>query len=81
MEAPIKPMPLSFAEAKQTIINNINDVLKTTGMPIFMLEIIIKDLYEEIKQNSIREYEMASSQYQQAMAEYKKSQETKTESR
>lgn len=59
------PMSVYIQESKQKIINAIN----ACGLHISLVEMIMKDLYNEIKQQAdiTREYEL--NEYQKALTE------------
>lgn len=59
------PISVYIQESKQKIITAIND----TGLHISLVEMIMKDLYNEIKQQAdiTREYEL--NEYQKALTE------------
>lgn len=59
------PMSVYIQESKQKIINTIN----ACGLHISLVEMIMKDLYNEIKQQAdiTREYEL--NEYQKALTE------------
>lgn len=72
IQMPDKPLSVYIQDAKQSIINAVN----STGLHITLLEIIMKELYTEIKQqadatyNREKErYEYDIVQYEQALAE------------
>lgn len=73
MNAPIKPIAVAAAEAKHTIIKCINDLIQENNLPFFVLEPIMKDLYEEVRANMIQEQNTATEQYNRAMSDYQAS--------
>lgn len=63
-----KPLSLILAESRETIVKAIN----STGLPMALLELIIKDLYNEINIQSNRELEFEKVEYEKALANEKK---------
>lgn len=65
------PMSVYIKESKQKIINAIND----TGLHISLLEMIIKDLYSEIKQQADAVYNHEKTEYEQLLVQTQESTE------
>lgn len=62
-----KPLSLILAESREAIIKAIN----STGLPMTLLEPIIKDLYNEINIQASRELEFEKAEYEKALADAK----------
>lgn len=62
-----KPTVITMAEGKQSII----DTLKTIQLPLFLLETIIKDIYNEVSFQARNEFEYIKIEYEKALAEEK----------
>ena len=65
IQIPDKPLSVYIQDAKQGIINAVN----STGLHITLLEMIMKELYTEIKQQADATYEHDKLKYEQALAE------------
>ena len=70
MEAPTKPLIMAADEAKQALVNAINEIIQTYNIPFFMLEPTMKSLYDEVVINAQQERIQAKEQYNKAYAEY-----------
>lgn len=70
MEAPTKPLIIAADEAKQALVNAINEIIQTYNIPFFMLEPTMKSLYDEVSMNAQQERIQAREQYNKACAEY-----------
>ena len=68
-----KPISLIIEESKQTIVNAIN----STGLPMTLLEMIVRDLYNEVRQKALYQYESEKVEYEKALAEQIKAEEPK----
>ena len=67
-----KPISLIIEESKQTIVNAINN----TGLPMTLLEMVMRDLYNEVRQKALYQYESEKNEYERALAEQMKAKET-----
>ena len=72
MEAPQKPMTLVVDELQETITNTINEYILKYQMPIYIIEPIIKTLYEDVQRSLQQEKEQATAQYNKALENQKK---------
>lgn len=70
MNIPNKPLALRHKEAQQDIITAFNKAITTYNLPMFDLEQIAHEIYEEIKIMAIKEYNQENEEYQKAMVEY-----------
>lgn len=63
-----KPISLIIEESKKTIIDAIN----STVLPMTLLEMIMRDLYNEVRQQALYQYENEKVEYEKALAEQMK---------
>ena len=61
--------PLSVA--RQEFIEKIVEEINTCGLPLFVVEPILKDLLNEVSVAVKRQYENEKTQYEQALASQK----------
>lgn len=64
MEQITKPISVARQEFIEKIVNEIN----TCGLPLFVVEPILKDLLNEVSAAVKRQYEKEKAQYEQALA-------------
>jgi hypothetical protein len=57
-------------EANETIINCINTLIQETQIPFFVLEEIVRPIYDEIRMNAQKEYEQTEQQYEEQLKAY-----------
>lgn len=60
-----KPLPLTVNELNQIIVNAINN----SGLPMTIIEMEMRSLYNEVIQKAREEYERAKVEYEKALAE------------
>ena len=60
-----KPISLIIEDAKQSIINTINEA----NLHPTLLEMILRDIYNEAKELAKSQYERERAEYEQALAE------------
>lgn len=60
-----KPTSMIVKETKEKIVNDLNE----SKLPMFVLEPIIKDIYEQIVQAKNQEYEMEKQAYEKSLKE------------
>ena len=70
MTAPNKPLPMIKKEANDTIINCINTLIQETQIPFFVLEEVVRPIYDEIRMNAQKEYEQTEQQYAEQLKAY-----------
>ena len=58
-----KPLSLVIEDAKELIVNAVND----TNLPAVLLEPILKDIYNEIQQLKINQYMSDKSEYERSL--------------
>lgn len=58
-----KPITIVRQEFIDTISNNVNNC----GLPLFVIEPILRDLYLEVKSLSYKQYEAEKAEYEQIM--------------
>lgn len=68
MEQITKPITVVRQEFIENIVNEIN----TCGLPLFVVEPILKDLLDEVSSAVKRQYETEKAQYEQALASQNK---------
>lgn len=66
-----KPVILVAEETKTNLINTINGAIQS-GLPCYMLEPIIRELFTDISNVKKQELEAVQKQYEDALAEEKK---------
>ena len=64
MEQINKPLSVARQEFIEKIVNEIN----TCGLPLFVVEPILKDLLDEVGATAKKQYEIEKAQYEQALA-------------
>lgn len=52
---------------RQEFIEGLADYINSSGLPLFMLETILKDVYMEIRDMSQKQYEFEKKQYEDAL--------------
>lgn len=62
--------PLSIA--RQEFIEKMVEEINTCGLPLFVVEPILRDLLNEVSIASKRQYETEKAQYEQALASQNK---------
>jgi len=55
-----KPITMRYEEFKQDLINLVNN----SGLPPFVIEPVIKEVYLEVKQSTKQQYEKDVQEYQ-----------------
>lgn len=70
MNAPTKPTVVAKEEARTTLVSTINDIISIHQLPFFVLEPIVKDIYNEIARKAELEYKQAEQQYKTELAEW-----------
>lgn len=73
MNTPIKPIIIAKEEARVELVSVVNDIISTYQLPFFILEPIVKDVYNEIARKAELEYKQAYEQYQIELTEKAKS--------
>lgn len=73
MDTPIKPIIIAKEEARVELVSVVNDIISTYQLPFFILEPIVKDVYNEIARKAELEYKQAYEQYQIELTEKAKS--------
>jgi hypothetical protein len=68
-----KPLPLIVNELNQAIVNIINN----SRLPMTIIEMEMRSLYNEVSQKAREEYERAKVEYEKALAEQIKAEEPK----
>lgn len=72
-----KPITIVRQELIDELVKCIND----SGLPLFVIEPILKDMYIEVKTMSQKQYESEKMQYENSLKEMKKLQECNTDSK
>ena len=62
-----KAPQLIYKETENKIVLAINEALNA-GIPFFVLELMIKNIYNEIQQNSQQQYQSAQAEYDAQIA-------------
>ena len=57
-----KPLPIRLREAKESIIQNLNTVLKEQELPCYLIEPIIEEVHRMVSKSAQAEYEQAVKQ-------------------
>lgn len=58
---PEKPLNLQFFEAKNHLINEINELLQ--HLPFWLVEIILRDIHKEVLNQADKEFQQARTAY------------------
>ena len=64
-----KPISMILSESKQVIINAIN----STNLHPSLLELIIKDVYNEVRERATYQYEFDKNEYEKSYEQLKES--------
>ena len=73
MNAPHKPIVVAKEEARTSLVSTINDIISVYQLPFFILEPIMKDIYNEVVRKADLEYKQANEQYKTKLAEWEMS--------
>lgn len=65
-QPPVKPVSVLFGETRESVVN----ILNNSNLPPFLLEIIMRDLYLEVKQISQQQCDKDKNKYETAMKEF-----------
>lgn len=60
-----KPMIMAYGECRDKIVNSLNE----SGLPSFILELMIRELLNELSNNTQSEYQTAMVEFQKKMLE------------
>ena len=52
---------------REEFIMNMSNLINTSGLPLFVIEPIVRDMLMEINMNVKKQYEMEKAQYEQAI--------------
>lgn len=52
---------------REEFIMNMSNLINTSGLPLFIVEPIVRDMLMEINMNVKKQYEMEKAQYEQAI--------------
>ena len=63
---PQKPMTV----AKEDFVNNLTDIINNSGLPAFVIEPVMKDMYFEVRDVAQKQYKQDNQQYQSALASF-----------
>lgn len=72
------PPQLVYKQTEQAIVNAINDALQN-GLPMFVIEPMVKIIFTEIQQTTKQQYDEAQTAYQQAIIEEQQKAEAENE--
>lgn len=67
---PIKPASLVFIDAKTHLVNEVNKILQEYQVPFWLLEIMLNDIFNEVKAQSKAELEQARTAYSMECAKW-----------
>lgn len=56
---------------RQEFIDGLVDYINNSGLPLFIIEPILKDIYMEVKAMSQNQYELEKSQYEKQLEDKK----------
>jgi hypothetical protein len=57
-----KPLPIRLREAKESIVQNLNTVLREQELPCYLIEPIIEEVHRMVSKSAQAEYEQAVKQ-------------------
>lgn len=60
---PQKPMTV----AKEDFVNNLTDIINNSGLPAFVIEPVMKDMYFEVRDVAKKQYQQDKEQYESAL--------------
>ena len=63
---PQKPMTV----AKEDFVNNLTDLINNSGLPAFVIESVMKDMYCEGRDVAKKQYQQDNEQYHSAIASF-----------
>ncbi len=66
-----KPIQLTIEEVRSNLIEYINNVCSKENIDYYFLEIIMKDIYNEISLKKNNQLELMKKEYQKSMEEVK----------
>lgn len=67
---PTRPFSLEYAEAKNKIINAVNEATQKHGVPFYLLEELFAVITRQVEEQARNERERAKANYEQQLAEY-----------
>ena len=67
-----KPLTVALEDAKNQLVNAINEISKENGLSFFFLELIVGDIYKEIVQMKQKEALEAREKYNEDIANSRK---------
>lgn len=62
------PLNLLYKNAENFLVSDVNKLIEEAHVPFWMLEIIISNIYNEIKTHAAQEYQLTEKQYNEALA-------------
>ena len=63
---PQKPMTV----AKEDFVNNLANLINNSGLPAFVIEPVMKDMYFEVRDVAKKQYQQDNEQYQSSLASF-----------
>ena len=67
-----KPFSLEYAEAKSKIVNAVNEATQVHGVPFYLLEDLIGNILQEVRNCADNERRNAQASYEKQIAESEK---------
>lgn len=65
---PQRPSNLVFMDAKSHLVGAVNEVIQDYQVPFWLLEIMLNDIFNEVKAQAKVEYEQAKTSYKMELA-------------
>lgn len=63
-----KPLAILLRETKQKLVTSINSAIQESGLPLFLLEPMFKEVYVDVVNSTEAEYKSIEQQYNQELA-------------
>ena len=60
-----KPIILEMDEAKEELIQAINNAIQVRGLPLYIVDMILSELYAQVKEGAKQEIAMAKAQIEE----------------
>lgn len=79
MTKPKRPEAVAAKDARDMLIYAVNYAIQETGIKFCALEVIMRDLYNEVAQNAARELKEAEEQYKKEMEAFEAASKTPEE--
>ena len=69
---PVRPFCIDYKNARNEIFKAVNNAIEIHKVPLFLLEGILKEACQQVKEGARAEVESAIKSYEQQLAEYER---------